>query len=340
MARFSGHPVVPGDDQLDLEGTGGFAVDRDDAVTDAIAWVREEFPDAPGDPDLFAWPTSHDEAREHLDEFVRERLADFGPYEDAISATHPFVNHGLLTGALNVGLLEPEEILEAVFARADEDVPIVSLEGFVRQIIGWREYMRATYRTRGRRLRTSNHLRHTNGLGDGWWDATTGLAPLDLVISRTLATGYAHHIERLMVLGNAMSLLRIHPDAVYEWFMELFIDAYDWVMVPNVYAMSQFAAGDAVTTKPYVSGSNYLRKMSDLPRGEWCDDWDALYWTFVADHREVFEGNPRARMVATLLDRLDPDKREAHHARARALLEPDGGASPLVMTAPPRESSD
>ncbi len=337
VSRFADHPVLADDDALDLDGlTDGGPDEVDPAVADAIAWVLAEFPDNPGDPRTFAWPTSHDEAQAHLAEFVRERLTDFGPYEDAISATHPFINHGLLTAPLNVGLLAPEEILEAVFERAGEDVPLASLEGFVRQIIGWREYMRATYRTRGRRVRTSNHLRHTNALGDGWWDATTGLAPVDLVVSRTLATGYAHHIERLMVLGNAMSLLRIHPDAVHEWFMELFIDAYDWVMVPNVYAMSQFAAGDAVTTKPYVSGSNYLRKMSDLPRGEWSEDWDALYWTFIDDHREVFENNPRARMVVSLLEKLDPEKRESHATRARALLEPDGGESRLVVRSPGR----
>jgi deoxyribodipyrimidine photolyase-related protein len=341
VRRFADHPGLRADDGgLDLDGLRNDADPtngQDPAVRDAIAWVLSDFPDNPGDPRTFAWPTSHDEAREHLAEFVRERLADFGPYEDAISATHPFLNHGLLTASLNVGLLTPEEILEAVFERAGDDVPLASLEGFVRQIIGWREYMRATYRTRGRQLRTSNHLRHSNALGDGWWDATTGLAPVDLAITRALETGYAHHIERLMVLGNAMSLLRIHPDAVHEWFMELFIDAYDWVMVPNVYAMSQFAAGDAVTTKPYVSGSNYLRKMSDLPRGEWSQDWDALYWTFVDEHREVFESNPRARMIVSLLEKLDPAKREAHSARARALLEPDGGQSRLLVR-PPRRS--
>ena len=119
-------------------------------------------------------------------------------------------------------------------------------------------------------MRSRNRLEHTRAArATGWWTAQTGLAPVDLVLARVLETGYAHHIERLMVLGNAMCLLRTDPDAAYEWFMEMFVDAYDWVMVPNVYAMSQFAAGPAITTKPYVSGSNYLRKMSDLPRGDW-----------------------------------------------------------------------
>ena len=323
VGRFARHPVLVREGTFDLEALGedGDAAVVSDEVGRAIAWVGTEFPDAPGDPGLFAWPTSAEEAREHLQEFVRERLNDFGPYEDAISKTHPFIAHGLLTGALNIGLLDPRDVVDAVLQGADDGTPLASLEGFVRQVIGWREYMRASYRTRGREMRTANRLGHQRALGDGWWDASTGLAPVDLVISRVLDTGYAHHIERLMVLGNAMALLRIHPDAVYEWFMEMFIDAYDWVMVPNVYAMSQFAAGDEITTKPYVSGSNYLRKMSDLPAGEWMPDWDGLYWTFIEDHRLVFAANPRTRMVVSLLEKMDPDTRDGHHRRAAALLD-------------------
>lgn len=347
VGRFADHAVLGREPMFDLEAlmsdpeteTEPKTNDDDGAAADtpvpstadnasaedvaaAIAWVTEEFPDAPGDPTQFAWPITAEDARAHLREFVRERLDDFGPYEDAISAEHPFIAHGLLTPVLNIGLLDPREVVQAVLDGAREDTPLASVEGFLRQVIGWREYMRATYQVRGRALRSTNELRHENGLGEGWWDATTGLAPVDLVVSRVLATGYAHHIERLMVLGNAMSLLRIHPDAVYEWFMELFIDAYDWVMVPNVYAMSQFAAGEAITTKPYVSGSNYLRKMSDLPAGDWTADWDGLYWTFIRDHHEVFAANPRAKMVVSLLEKMKNETRENHHRRAVDLLEP------------------
>jgi len=342
VGRFRGHPVLQeeGTFNLDALASPGSGQGKDagsDAAGDvetAIAWVATDFPDAPGDPHLFAWPTTAEEAQRHLQEFVEERLAGFGPYEDAISAAHPFVNHGLLTPGLNIGLLNPGDILQAVLAGADENTPLASLEGFVRQVIGWREYMRATYRLRGRRMRTANLLNHRNQLGPGWWDATTGLLPVDLVISRVLATGYAHHIERLMVLGNAMSLLRIHPDDVYEWFMEMFVDAYDWVMVPNVYAMSQFAAAADITTKPYVSGSNYLRKMSDLPPGEWMPDWDALYWAFIQDHRPVFERNPRSRMIVSLLDRMEPGVREGHRRRACGLLNRPG-ADRLLQGPPP-----
>jgi deoxyribodipyrimidine photolyase-related protein len=165
--------------------------------------------------------------------------------------------------------------------------------------------MRASYVVHGRTMRTRNLLGLTRELDQAWWDGTTGLDPVDTVIRRVNTYGWAHHIERLMVIGNAMLLLRIDPDEVYEWFMTFFIDAYDWVMVPNVYAMSQFATGELITTKPYVSGSNYLRKMSDFPPGEWTKAWDALYWQFVADHRDGFAANPRSRFAVQTYDRMD-----------------------------------
>lgn len=296
-------------------------VERLPEVDEAIAWVGEAFPKAPGRADTFDWPVTHEQARECLREFVDERLAEFGPYEDAVSTEHPFVFHAVITPALNCGLLTPQEVLDAVLAGAEEQgVGLPSLEGFVRQVIGWREYMRATYVLHGRRMRTSNHLRHTRSLADGWWDASTGLDPVDHVVRGVIERGYAHHIERLMVLGNAMCLLRTDPDEVYEWFMAFFVDAYDWVMVPNVYAMSQFAAGTGITTKPYVSGSNYLKKMTDFGAGEWRDDWDALYWSFVDHHREVFEKNVRSRMVTRTWDGFDEGRRDELLARGRRVV--------------------
>jgi deoxyribodipyrimidine photolyase-related protein len=174
-------------------------------------------------------------------------------------------------------------------------------------------------------MRTSNALQHSRSLDEGWWQADVGLTPVDHVLESIDQTAYAHHIERLMVLGNLMCLLRTDPTAVYEWFMEMFIDAYDWVMVPNVYGMSQFAAGEAITTKPYVSGSNYLRKMSDFSTGDWAADWDGLYWAFVADHREVFEANHRSRMMTRMWDGMDDGKQAEHRRHADRWL---GSSSP------------
>lgn len=298
---------------------------RHEAVDEAIDWVARAFPDNPGRAASFAWPTSHDEAEAGLERFLSDRFHEFGPYEDALSVEHPFVFHSLLTPGLNVGLLCPHHVLDRALEVGETNgVPLASLEGFVRQVIGWREYMRATYVVQGRRMRSRNHLAHTRPLAEGWWTAETGLAPVDHVVDRVLEHGYAHHIERLMVLGNAMCLLRTDPDAVYEWFMEMFVDAYDWVMVPNTYAMSQFATGASITTKPYVSGSNYLRKMGDYGSAgwgkDWQDDWDALYWTFVRDHRDVFDANGRSQFVTSAHDRMDAGKKAAHTKRAQGWL--------------------
>jgi len=283
---------------------------RTDHVRDALAWVAEEFPDNPGDASTFHWPTTHRQAENWLQRFLDERFHDFGPYEDAIAADQPWLFHSVISPALNIGLLDPEHVVRAAVEHATaHDVPLPSLEGFVRQVIGWREYMRATYVVHGRRLRTRNLLRLARDLGPGWWDGSTGLDPVDVVVRRVLRHGYAHHIERLMVLGNAMLLLRTDPDEVYAWFMSLFVDAYDWVMVPNVYAMSQFSGGELVTTKPYVSGSNYLRTMGDFETGDWTTAWDALYWQFVDDHRDGFAANPRASMAVRTLDRMKPERR-------------------------------
>ncbi len=290
-------------------------------VTEAVDWVEGEFPEAPGRAGAFDWPVTHEQARTALAEFVGQRLTQFGPYEDAVSTRHPVVFHSALSPAINAGLLDPREVLDAVLARARHgDVDLASLEGFVRQLIGWREYMRATYHLYGRRMRSSNHLRHGRSLAPGWWDGSTGLDPVDHVVSGVLERGWAHHIERLMVLGNAMCLLRTDPTEVYEWFMAMFVDAYDWVMVPNVYAMSQFAAGTGITTKPYVSGSSYLRRMTDFGPGEWRDDWDALYWSFVQDHHAVFEGNARSVVVTRAWERMDPTRRGALLERGQAVI--------------------
>ena len=286
------------------------AFPADEEVRNAISWAAQEFPDNPGAAEAFNWPVTHQQAADALEAFLNDRFTDFGPYEDAISAPDSFLFHSALSSSLNLGLLSPLEVVDVALDHAGRhETPIASVEGFIRQIIGWREYMRASYQLRGREMRTSNTLGFDRVLDDGWWSGETGLEPVDVVIKRVADTCYAHHIERLMVLGNAMALLRVDPDAVYEWFMAMFIDAYDWVMLPNVYAMSQYAAGNMITTKPYVSGSNYLKKMSNFPAGPWQEAWDALYWQFVSDHREMFSRNPRSSMMVSLYDKFDDEKK-------------------------------
>jgi deoxyribodipyrimidine photolyase-related protein len=284
----------------------------DRSVAEARRYVRTHFPEAIGSDDDFGYPTDHAAAAAWLKTFVRERLASFGDYEDAISTNHDVLFHSVLTPMLNIGLLSPRQVIDAALAESGR-VPLNSLEGFVRQVIGWREFMRLVYRRHGRRQRTRNFWALTRGMPAAFYGGTTGVEPVDHVIRQVLKTGYCHHIERLMILGNFMLLCDISPDAVYRWFMEMFIDSYDWVMVPNVYGMSQFADGGLMTTKPYISGSSYVLKMSDFAKGPWCSVWDALYWRFVDRHADFLSRNPRMAVMVKM--RLKLGKRLANHLR-------------------------
>ena len=288
-------------------------------VIEARRTIRLDFPEALGSDDNFEYPITATDTKRQLNDFLIHRLPLFGDYEDAISNRSATLFHSLLAPALNVGLISPIAIITAALAHQDR-VPINALEGFIRQIIGWREYVRLVYHRFGRAQRTKNFLDARNSIPKALYTGETGIAPVDLVIQKLLKSGYAHHIERLMILGNFMCLCRIHPDAVYQWFMELFIDSYDWVMVPNVYGMSQYADGGLMTTKPYVSGSAYLKKMSDIKPGPWCATWDSLYWSFIADHRPIFSANPRSRMLCSHLDRMGEEINE-HKKRSTRFLE-------------------
>ena len=291
----------------------------DPQVRAAQEWVDSRFPDNPGSTADFWWPTNHSEARLWLADFLEHRFDDFGPYEDALDGSAPLLQHSGLSVLLNLGLLTPTQVIDAVMERdARSTAPIASLEGFLRQVIGWREYVRAVYVEFGTQQRTANVLQHDQPLPASIWGNDTGLPPVDDVLKKLTRNGYAHHIERLMVLGNIMCLIRTNPDEVYRWFMAQFLDAYDWVMVPNVYGMSQFADGGLMTTKPYVAGSNYIRKMSRYPAGDWCDAWDGLYWSFVADNRPLFAKNPRTAAMLGNLDRMAPTRRERLQAAASA----------------------
>ena len=216
-----------------------------DAIdNDAVEYIKQNFQDNPGSIAQLYYPTSHDAARKWLDQFLQHRFEQFGVYEDAIVENESWLWHSVLTPALNTGLITPQEVVTSTLEYADQnEVPINSLEGFIRQVIGWREFMRATYQDLGVTMRTTNHWGHDRKIPDCFYDATTGIEPIDDTINRILKTGYCHHIERLMVLGGFMFLCEFDPDEIYKWFMELFIDSYDWVMVTNVYAMSQHADG-------------------------------------------------------------------------------------------------
>ena len=303
-------------------------------MEEAVGYVYRHFPDAygHGQPPFregFPWAWTHDAASLLLDDFLANRLPEFGIYEDAMVAEEHFLHHSILTPMLNTGLLEPGDVLQCALRAAETGrIPLNSLEGFVRQVAGWREFIRAVYEREGRRQRTTNFWDFKRRIPASFWTGTTGIVPVDTVIRKTLRTGYAHHIERLMVMGNFLLLCEFDPDEVYRWFMEMYVDAYDWVMVPNVYGMTQFADGGLMTTKPYICGSNYLMKMGDWKKADipatgkpWTDTWDALFWRFMHVHRDFFLSNPRLGMLVGSFDRMAESKRESMLSTASAFLE-------------------
>ncbi len=295
---------------------------RSKELSKACASVDKEFPNNYGNSKSFWYPVSHAESRLWLKDFLESRLVLFGDYEDAIVERESVLYHSVLSPVLNIGLLTPEDVIaETIKFSEKEKIPINSLEGFIRQIVGWREFIRAAYEEVGEKQRSGNFWNHDREIPGAFYTGMTGVDPVDTVIHRLLDRSYCHHIERLMILGNFMLLCGIKPDSVYQWFMELFIDAYDWVMVPNVYGMSQFADGGIFATKPYICGANYILKMSDFKKGPWCDIWNSLFWNFISNHRSFFEKQPRLSLMVRQLDRQGEKASKVHKKRAETFLE-------------------
>lgn len=269
--------------------------------------------------DLF--PVTFQDSKKWLHQFFETKFVAFGEYEDAILQNEKWLHHSLLTPMLNIGLISPSYILnETLLYTSKNHIPLNSLEGFIRQIAGWREFIRAVYELKGSEERTKNFWGFKRKIPESFWKGETGILPIDLTIKKVLETGYCHHIERLMVLGNFMLLCEFDPEEVYRWFMELFVDGFDWVMVPNVYGMSQFADGGIMSTKPYISGSNYLMKMSDYPKGEWQAVWDGLFWHFMDKQRAFFLKNPRLGMLVRTFDKMSEEKKQEHLKNAHFYL--------------------
>ncbi|MBL86364.1 MAG: cryptochrome/photolyase family protein [Winogradskyella sp.] len=296
--------------------------ERSEYYEEAIKYTEKYFDNHYGElNDFINYPIDFESSEAWLQQFFDYRFHKFGVYEDAIVKEEHFLNHSLLSPLINVGLLNPSDVIDKAITYAKEnDVPINSTEGFVRQILGWREFIRGVYEVKGTEERTKNFWKFDRKIPASFYDGSTGIKPVDDVIKKVLKTGYAHHIERLMILGNFMVLCEFDPDEVYQWFMELFIDSYDWVMVPNVYGMSLFADGGLMSTKPYISSSNYIMKMSNYSKGEWQDTWDGLFWTFMDKHRDFFESNPRLGMLLGNLDRMKKDTLENHFNNAEKFL--------------------
>ncbi|MEM8738424.1 MAG: cryptochrome/photolyase family protein [Planctomycetota bacterium] len=291
------------------------------------AVVRERFGGHPGElPEegAFWWPTTRRQALWWLREFLEVRFSRFGPYEDALSGRDDVLFHSVLSPMLNLGLLLPDEVVERalVHAREDDTVEINSLEGFVRQVIGWREFVRGVYREYSGEQSNKNFWGHRRKLKVCWYDGTTGMRPLDEAIDKARRLGWTHHIERLMVLANLMNLCEVEPGEAHRWFMEMFVDSSDWVMGPNVYGMGLMSDGGLFATKPYICGSNYLVKMSDgYKKSEgWCEVLDGLYWRFVNKHRGFFAGNARLSMMLGTLEKMGSERKERIFKKAEDFI--------------------
>lgn len=287
----------------------------------AMREIAEMFPDNPGNAMALWLPTDRLGAIDWLNRFVGERLSGFGTYEDAMTRRSDLLFHSALSPLLNVGLLTPREVINA--ALTEPNVAINDLEGFIRQVIGWREFIHGFYMTEPNvpNRAIANKRSHRRQFTQHWYDGTTGIPPLDQAIKTMLRKGWNHHIERLMILSNMMNLCEIEPNSVYEYFMAHYIDAYDWVMRPNIEGMGLASAEDSFATKPYVCSSNYMLKMSDYGRGEWTDIVDGLYWRFVERNRCEFSANPRTALTTKALDRMADERRSKIFGLAENFLE-------------------
>ncbi|RCW91274.1 cryptochrome/photolyase family protein [Winogradskyella arenosi] len=290
---------------------------------EAKTYVNTHFKEHYGQlTDFSLYPIDFTTCEAWLDQFLEQRFHEFGVYEDAIVKEAHFLNHSLLSPLINVGLLKPQDVIDKAIDYAKTNhIPLNSTEGFVRQIVGWREFIRGIYELKGNEERTKNFWNFNRKIPDSFYKGTTGIPPIDDLIKKILKTGYAHHIERLMLLGNFMLLCEFDPDEVYQWFMELFVDAYDWVMVPNVYGMALFADGGLMATKPYISSSNYISKMSNYPKADWQPIWDGLFWRFIDKQRAFFLNNPRLGMLISTFDKMSPEKKEQHLDTAECFID-------------------
>ena len=272
--------------------------------------ISKKFSNHPGKMDDIWIPFNRVEALKNLDYFITVKFDNFGTYEDAILSNDSFLFHSALSPSMNIGLITPQDVVDRVLDYTKEkEVPLNSVEGFLRQIIGWREFIRGIYQNYGDQQLESNFFNFSRSLKDTWYSGDTGIPPLDDAIKFSDRYGYTHHINRLMVISNLMTLSEIDPKNIYKWFMEMYIDSSEWVMVPNVFGMGTFSDGGIFSTKPYVCGSNYLLKMSNYKKGDWCNTVDGLYWRFFEKNMLKLQNNPRLAFMKKTFESMDKSRK-------------------------------
>ena len=303
-----------------------------DAITcEVLELVEQRFSGHFGDLQPFWFAVTTEEAEAALEQWLAECLASFGDYQDAMLNGEPFLYHSLLALYINAGLLDPLKVcrkVEAAYHRGE--APLNSVEGFIRQIIGWREYVRGIYWLKMPGYVSENHFAADRPLPDFYWSGETDMACMRAAIGQTKQEAYAHHIQRLMVTGNFALLAGVDPAEVHEWYLAVYADAYEWVELPNTLGMSQFADGGLLASKPYAASGNYINKMSDYcgtcrykvsrKTGEDACPFNALYWDFLARNEAMLKGNPRLGQVYRTWYRMDPEKRAEYRESAAKFL--------------------
>jgi deoxyribodipyrimidine photolyase-related protein len=300
-------PKLPNLSQNDLE-----------YIAKAKKEIDKEFNSNYGNSELYV-PVTFEGSKIWFDDFIEKRLGNFGKYQDAVVKTNSFMYHSIISPMLNCGLLSPNYVIDKVIEKLNGVITksnmkmLYSVEGFVRQVLGWREWQRVIYIKNYESSISSNYYDSGRRLSSHWYNGTLGVEPIDDTIKSAYKNAYLHHILRLMYMSNFMTLCRIHPDEMYYWFMSFSMDSYDWVMIQNVYGMGSFADGGNTTTKPYITTGNYIMKMSDYSKGPWVKLWEALYYIFIRDNLEKLVKFPRVGgIMRRNLERKSEDKMEEY----------------------------
>lgn len=304
-----------------------------DAITSTVmAVVKQRFSQHPGELASFQWPVTRSQALVLLDHFIQHKLPLFGPYQDAMWQDQPTLWHSLLASALNLKLLDPREVIAAAEqAYRQGHASLASAEGFIRQILGWREFVRGMYWLDMPKLKTANFFQHQRDLPAWFWHGQTQMQCLSQSIGQTLRTGYAHHIQRLMVIGLFSTLAELSPQQVADWFLAVYVDAVEWVELPNVAGMALFANGGRFTSKPYVASGAYIQRMSNycqscrydpkFKTGARACPFTTLYWAFLIKHEAFLAANPRTTLMVKHVAKMDAEARDAIMQQARQQLQ-------------------
>jgi deoxyribodipyrimidine photolyase-related protein len=260
-------------------------------IDEAILYINTNFSNNFGLIDNFYYPITHKETKKHLQNFIKKKINTFGKFQDGISKKIIFGSHSVLSPMLNIGLITPKDIINKVLKYYNKNNnELVNIEAFIRQLIGWRSYVRFIYHYHGEDMLKMNNLNHTNKISKSWYTENKDFDIINDMIIKVNKYAYLHHIERLMIMGNYGLLNQINPLELYNWFMICFIDSYEWVMVPNVFGMSQYSLTNiSMITRPYFSSSNYIKKMSDYKKSNWFEMWNSLYWYFIYKHKNFLK---------------------------------------------------